>query len=43
VSVPAWNNQDVRIMLEENALFDGTQVRYIDGRRTDLLLIPRVN
>jgi len=40
-SVPEWGNMDVRIMLEENAWFDGVQVRYIDGRRTELILVPR--
>jgi Xaa-Pro aminopeptidase len=41
-SIPEWGNMDVRIMLEENAWFDGVKVRYIDGRRTDLILVPRV-
>lgn len=41
VSVPEWNGQDVRIMLEEDAFFDGDAVRYIDGRQTELYLIPR--
>lgn len=41
-SIPEWGNMDVRIMLEENAWFDGVRVRYIDGRRTELILVPRV-
>ena len=38
--MPAWNRR-VRIQLEEDAFFDGETVRYIDGRQTQLLLIPR--
>ncbi len=38
-TVPEWNNQSIRIMLEEDAFFDGQTVRYIDGRQTGLLLI----
>ncbi len=38
VPVAEWNT-DVQIMLEEDALFDGEQVRYLDGRQTELLLI----
>lgn len=41
-SIPEWDGKDVRIMLEEDAWFDGNQVRYIDGRRTELILVPRV-
>jgi Xaa-Pro aminopeptidase len=40
VSVPEWGDKDVRIMLEEDAFFDGEVARYIDGRQTELLLIP---
>jgi len=39
-TVPEWDNKDIRIMLEEDAFFDGQDVRYIDGRQTRLLLIP---
>jgi Xaa-Pro aminopeptidase len=39
-SVPSWGRK-VRIQLEEDAFFDGERVRYIDGRQTELLLIPR--
>ncbi len=38
--VPEWN-KTVRIMLEEDAFFTGESVYYIDGRQTELLLIPR--
>ncbi|WP_099018092.1 M24 family metallopeptidase [Marinicella litoralis] len=40
--IEAWN-KEVRIMLEEDAFFDGKSVRYINGRQTQLLLIPRQN
>lgn len=40
VNVPEWD-KDIRIMLEEDAYFDGEEVRYIDGRQTELWLIPR--
>ncbi len=35
-----WN-KEIRMMMEEDAFFDGEQVRYIDGRQTELYLIPR--
>lgn len=35
-----WN-KEIRIMLEEDAFFDGKNVRYIDGRQTELMIIPR--
>jgi len=38
--IDEWD-KEIRIMLEEDAFFDGEQVRYIDGRQTELLLIPR--
>lgn len=40
VNIPEWD-KDIRIMLEEDAFFDGKKVRYIDGRQTELWLIPR--
>lgn len=40
VEIPEWE-KDIRIMLEEDAFFDGDSVRYIDGRQTKLWLIPR--
>ena len=33
--------QVIRIMLEEDAFFDGEDTWYIDGRQTELWLIPR--
>jgi hypothetical protein len=41
VSIPEWNGKDVRIMLEEDAFFDGEKTWYIDPRMEELLLIPR--
>ena len=41
VSVPAWDGQDVLIRLEEDAYFDGESVRYLDGRQTELYVVPR--
>lgn len=38
-TVPEWDNQEVRIMLEEDALLSGGQMRYLDGRQTALHLI----
>jgi hypothetical protein len=40
VNIPEWD-KDIRVMLEEDAFFDGDSVRYIDGRQTELWLIPR--
>lgn len=40
VDLPEWD-KEIRIMLEEDAFFDGQEVRYIDGRQKELLLIPR--
>ncbi len=40
VNIPEWG-KEIRIMLEEDAFFDGETTRYIDGRQTELLLIPR--
>ncbi|MDR9367280.1 MAG: M24 family metallopeptidase [Balneolaceae bacterium] len=42
VHVPEWD-RTVRIMLEEDAFFDGESIRYIDGRMKELYLIPRQN
>ncbi len=38
VDVPGWG-KETRIMLEEDALFDGQGVRWLDGRQTALHLI----
>jgi Xaa-Pro aminopeptidase len=40
VNIPEWD-KEIRIMLEEDAFFNGDSVRYIDGRQTELFLIPR--
>jgi Xaa-Pro aminopeptidase len=37
--VPEWNGRPTRIMLEEDAFYDGTAVRFLDGRQTELWLI----
>jgi len=39
VAIPEWGGQEVRIMLEEDAFFDGEEVRWIDGRQEELLLV----
>ncbi|MEM6632083.1 MAG: M24 family metallopeptidase [Bacteroidota bacterium] len=41
ISLEEWN-KDIRIMLEEEAFFDGESVRYIDGRQVELITIPRM-
>ena len=41
VEVPEWDDQVVRFMTEEDAFFDGEKVRYLDGRQTEITLIPR--
>lgn len=38
--VPEWGGQEVQFRTEEDAAFDGQTVRYLDGRRTELVLIP---
>lgn len=38
--IDEWE-KEIRVMLEEDAFFDGKTVRYIDGRQTELMLIPR--
>ena len=40
VFLPEWN-KEIRMMMEEDAFFDGETVRYIDGRQTELFLVPR--
>lgn len=39
-AVPEWGGQRVDFRAEENAFFDGNSVRFIDGRQTELTLIP---
>lgn len=41
VPIPEWDGQEVRIALEEDAIFDGETTTYIDPRMEELLLIPR--
>lgn len=38
-AVPEWDNQTVRIALEEDAVLSGGQMRWLDGRQTELHLI----
>jgi len=40
-AVAEWDGQNIRIMLEEDAFFDGERVVYLAGRQRELLLIPR--
>jgi len=42
VYVKEWQ-KDVRIMLEEGAFFDGSQVTYFNGRQRTIMPIPRPN
>ncbi len=42
VEIPQWKKY-IRVMLEENAFFDGTHMRYIHGRQKKLYMIPRVD
>jgi hypothetical protein len=39
-AVPEWGGQRVDFRSEENAFFDGKTVRFIDGRQTEITLIP---
>ena len=39
VPIEEWGGQVVRIMLEEDAHFDGERIRFLDGRQERLLLI----
>ena len=41
VYIEEWK-KEIRIMLEEDAFFDGEKVSYIDGRQTELMTIPRI-
>jgi Xaa-Pro aminopeptidase len=38
--VPEWGGQEVAFRAEENAYFDGQGVHYIDGRETEIRVIP---
>ncbi len=39
-AVPEWGGQVVDFRSEEDAFFDGETVRFLDGRQTELTLIP---
>jgi Xaa-Pro aminopeptidase len=41
VNIPEWN-RNIRIMLEEAGFYGENGFRYVNGRQTELLLIPRV-
>ena len=41
ITIPEWN-RDIRIMLEEAGFYGEDGFRYVNGRQTELLLIPRV-
>lgn len=41
VFLKEWD-KEIRIMLEEDAFFDGEDVSYIDGRQLEIMPIPRV-
>jgi Xaa-Pro aminopeptidase len=38
-AVPEWGGQEVEFRLEEDAFFDGREVRWLDGRQTEFHLI----
>jgi hypothetical protein len=40
IEIPEWK-KIIRIMLEEDGSFDGNAFRYLDGRQTEILTIPR--
>lgn len=40
ITIPEWN-RDIRIMLEEAGFYGSEGFRYVNGRQTELLLIPR--
>ncbi|ARS34745.1 M24 family metallopeptidase [Pontibacter actiniarum] len=41
VNLPEWNNKEIRVMLEEQAVLTPNGLRYLGGRQKELLLIPR--
>lgn len=41
ITIPEWK-RDIRIMLEEAGFYGEDGFRYVNGRQTELLLIPRV-
>lgn len=41
ITIPEWK-RDIRIMLEEAGFYGDKGFRYVNGRQTELLLIPRI-
>lgn len=41
ITIPEWK-RDIRIMLEEAGFYGNDGFRYVNGRQTELLLIPRI-
>jgi Xaa-Pro aminopeptidase len=41
ITIPEWK-RDIRIMLEEAGFYGENGFRYVNGRQTELLLIPRM-
>jgi len=41
VNIPKWN-RDIRVMLEEPGFFGENGFRYVNGRQTKLMTIPRI-
>jgi len=41
ITIPEWK-RDIRIMLEEAGFYGEDGFRYVNGRQTELLLVPRV-
>ncbi|WP_299536573.1 M24 family metallopeptidase [Ulvibacterium sp.] len=41
VTIPEWK-RDIRIMLEEAGFYGADGFRYVNGRQTELLLVPRI-
>jgi hypothetical protein len=39
-NVPEWNNKEILLMLEQDAVFTGDKVYFLDGRETKFRLIP---
>ncbi len=39
-AVSEWDDKIVRIMLEEDGVFDGEDFYFLDGRQKELMLIP---
>jgi len=39
VNIPEWNNEPVQMKLEQSAIYDGQQVRYLSGRQRQLHLV----